>query len=304
MEELLASPDNTSRNNIRIIHQLNQNLPPTNEPNFESKDHLKRLIKDQRRSNVIESAMNGNSILIDDSDYEDSPNPANNTQNQHLQPTSGLINLNVFQFFPVELIVMCDANRLLDLSTDTKMKEALLAQGFKDWTSNDYKAFCEAVQKYGRFDINSVAEMISNKNVDEVAKYHEVFFRRGPKESPEIRTIVKRIKVDEMKNRNRNDALKWKMLQFGRPDFLSSRVTQHAKFTPDHDRYLICAISRHMLAFNVSDRVISDIRYVLAFTLAFLFHLNFKTKYFFFEKRFYLPICCYICKSSQYLKKI
>lgn len=196
-------------------------------------------------------------------------------QNQHLSPVNGtspvsngrFINLNVYKFYPEELVSMCDGTRVLDMSTDTNTKKALLVKGFHEWSHNDYITFCNAVQRYGRCDVERVSEMMPSKRVEEILRYHEVFFRRGPKESQDIDGIVTKIKSEEANNRQRDKAFQWKMLQFGRPEFLSTRVTQNqnAKFTHDHVRYLICAISRYGWAFNLSDRVISDIRYVSVF---------------------------------------
>lgn len=189
-------------------------------------------------------------------------------QNAELSTTSKVnvhgryVHLNIYKFYPVDLIAMCNPSRLLNLSTDTEVKESLLAEGFPNWNHNDYKLFCKSVLKYGRFDVASVAEMMQHKEIEEVAKYHKVFFQRGPNEAKDIKEIYEHILLQEISNRKRSDVMNWKMLQLAKPESHSITQKPHAQFTFDHDRYLIYAISRYGQAFNVCDRVISDIRYV------------------------------------------
>lgn len=256
LKKSLITPDNhgqkTANDSNRAIQQSGQNQLQTvalKKSPITSDNHGHKTANDSNR--LIQASSQNHSLL---------PNRENHSKSKDRT-------LYFYQFYPMELIAQCDANRLLNMnmSTNTKVNEALLAQGFPNWSLIDYKIFCDAVQKFGRFDLASVAEMmIPSKDMDDIAKYHEVFFRRGPVESEHIRNVIKNVKLAELKNRNRVEALRWKMFQFGKSEFEATLTVQkqHAKFTLDHDRYLICAVSRYGSAFNVHERVIGDIRYV------------------------------------------
>lgn len=82
------------------------------------------------------------------------------------------------QFFP-------DKERLEELigkqekltAEEEQEKEVLLQQGFSSWTKKDFKQFVQAIEKFGREDLKTIAEYI-NKGLDDVATYSEAFWRR------------------------------------------------------------------------------------------------------------------------------
>ena len=58
-------------------------------------------------------------------------------------------------------------------------KERLLAEGFPDWSRRDYKSFCSALERHGRYEIGRVVSDVCrecDKHEDEVRKYFVAFW--------------------------------------------------------------------------------------------------------------------------------
>merc|ERR1719515_492164 len=61
---------------------------------------------------------------------------------------------------------------------ETEEREALLEEGFSNWTKRDFNAFIRACEQSGRTDIAAIAEAIEGKTEAEVRAYSEVFWER------------------------------------------------------------------------------------------------------------------------------
>lgn len=61
---------------------------------------------------------------------------------------------------------------------DLLEKEALLAEGFSDWSRRDYVAFVKGCERYGRTNLQAIAGDIEGKTLDQVEAYSRAFWRR------------------------------------------------------------------------------------------------------------------------------
>ena len=57
-------------------------------------------------------------------------------------------------------------------------KEELMKQGYANWDRKDYNNFIKAMEAYGRNNIDLISRQISNKNKEEIIKYHTTFWSR------------------------------------------------------------------------------------------------------------------------------
>jgi len=80
-------------------------------------------------------------------------------------------------------------------------KEQLLAEGFPDWNKKDYKAFCLALERHGRYNVPAVVEDVcreSGKDQDEVKRYFVAFWLNYRRIS-DWRKVLERIEKGEKK---------------------------------------------------------------------------------------------------------
>lgn len=57
-------------------------------------------------------------------------------------------------------------------------KKALFEQGFNDWTKRDFWAYIKACERYGRNNLDKIAEDLSDKSKEELERYGKVFWAR------------------------------------------------------------------------------------------------------------------------------
>lgn len=81
-------------------------------------------------------------------------------------------------------------------------KEALLGQGFTNWTKRDFNQFIKANEKYGRDDIDNIAKDVEGKFPEEVVEYSTVFWDRCH-ELQDIERIMAQIERGEAKIQRR-----------------------------------------------------------------------------------------------------
>lgn len=128
-------------------------------------------------------------------------------------------------------------------------KDALLTEGFSDWTRQNYSAFIRASAKFGRSKVEKIAVDVG-KSVDDVRKYADAFWDEniGKKRfgEHEYERVVKLIekgekKMDDIKGIVRGTAVltsvfdnPWEELEF---TFVN---TKDKMFTPEEDRNLLC----------------------------------------------------------------
>ncbi|XP_031616380.1 chromatin-remodeling complex ATPase chain Iswi-like [Contarinia nasturtii] len=104
-----------------------------------------------------------------------------------------LIRLYQHQLYPKKLYNMTEDGEYLDLSHGTKRKEALMQQGFTNWTEENFSQFCDAMNQFGRNDMHNIAKMVKGKTVDDVIKYSSAFWARGRQIMEDFDEIVKEV---------------------------------------------------------------------------------------------------------------
>jgi len=125
---------------------------------------------------------------------------------------------------------------------------------FKTWSKLDYQSYLRAVEKTGRDDLEGVVEAcrtatdcsLPSKSRDEIARYHDTFWRQGPSAFPadEWKKIVRRIEKGEAlvtKTSGIQGLLEWKVggLRNRRFDLYLPRVPGPTPFDEFEDRWLL-----------------------------------------------------------------
>ena len=77
-------------------------------------------------------------------------------------------------------------------------KDALIHQGFENWSRRDFSAFCKASEKHGRSSIEAIAADIEGKTLAEVRQYAAVFWARY-REIPDHEKIIANIEKGEIR---------------------------------------------------------------------------------------------------------
>ncbi|KAJ6627766.1 Chromatin-remodeling complex ATPase chain Iswi [Pseudolycoriella hygida] len=150
-------------------------------------------------------------------------------------------------------------------------KEALLVQGFNNWTKRDFNQFIKANEKYGRDDIEHIAKDVEGKSPEEVMEYSAVFWERCH-ELQDVERIMAQIERGETKIQRRSSikrALDGKMSRYRAP-FHQLRISygnnKGKNYTEEEDRFLVCIL--HKLGFdkeNVYEELRSAVRYAPQF---------------------------------------
>jgi len=129
-----------------------------------------------------------------------------------------------------------------------KEKDALLAEGFSDWSRVHYTAFIKASAKYGRSNVAKIAAEVG-KSEDEVEKFVDAFWGDRGRErfsGHEYERVVNLVakgekKIAETKALERGTRVlislfdnPWEELEFTHVN------TKDKLFSADNDRYLLC----------------------------------------------------------------
>ena len=70
-------------------------------------------------------------------------------------------------------------NKWLSVEQEAEL-ERLLSEGFDNWKKADMMANVQAAMDYGLDEYEQIADAIGTKTPDEVKRYAEVFWKRGP----------------------------------------------------------------------------------------------------------------------------
>ena len=57
-------------------------------------------------------------------------------------------------------------------------KDAMLTQGYTDWSRKDFLAFVKANEKFGKSDIKNIVKSVPSKSEAEVMDYYNTFWAR------------------------------------------------------------------------------------------------------------------------------
>jgi hypothetical protein len=144
-------------------------------------------------------------------------------------------------------------------------KNALLAEGFGDWTKVTFNNFLRACAKVGRNDLHRVAKEIAMP-LDDVKRFAHTFWSRGAAtfSASDWERFTKQIEKGEKKLEEISrltDATEQLIRQFDDPweELVFRHVGNHGRiFSPLEDRYLLCLTQLH--GYGAWDRVRDSIR--------------------------------------------
>ncbi|OII77763.1 SNF2 family N-terminal domain-containing protein [Cryptosporidium andersoni] len=142
-----------------------------------------------------------------------------------------------------------DSKQIRNLSQEEKEEKAfLLEQGFKNWTRKDLHTLIKLLELYGREDIENIyLGFNGTKNREEIKRYINVFFERGPSELSDWEKWQKKFQIiQEIQNKKKEieDIIRWKQCKYKDSwKELTLDVTLIKKdkiqFNIDEDRYLL-----------------------------------------------------------------
>lgn len=130
---------------------------------------------------------------------------------------------------------------------EIELKQQLLDKGFLEWTRVDFKNFTDALIRYGRKELNSVANSVPGKTPDEVLAYNKAFWERGQKlrNFKSILAAVERSESSAMVKEQMSEALEWKITQYRQPTTaLNVKQARNEEYPKEWDRFVICALHR------------------------------------------------------------
>ncbi|KAI0721210.1 P-loop containing nucleoside triphosphate hydrolase protein [Fomitopsis betulina] len=145
-------------------------------------------------------------------------------------------------------------------------KEALIAQGFEDWSRRDFQQFIRGLETYGwTDDYELLASEIQDKTVDDVAAYYPVFKKKW-KELAEYPRIKARLEEGEAKRNKRSNlesllSKKIASVRYPMQELeLNYPTTKGKVYSEEEDRYLLCRLNHYgMSADDVFERIKKDI---------------------------------------------
>ncbi|GIX63108.1 SNF2 helicase, putative [Babesia caballi] len=152
-----------------------------------------------------------------------------------------------------------------DLDDDSYAKrEEMIAEGFGDWTKKHFSAFVRANALYSRYDIDSIADYMTDKSRDEVVKYSKVFWERY-KEIPNWEKYIKRIEQGEealLKRNQLHQVVLAKQRLLTNPwvgtDTLFAAHRGKCPFTEDQDRWMMNLMA--ILGYDMWDEISELVR--------------------------------------------
>lgn len=144
-------------------------------------------------------------------------------------------------------------------------KDALLMQGFTNWSKRDFNQFIKANEKFGREDVESISKEVEGKTPKEVYDYAKTFWERY-NELQDSERILAQIEKGETKIQRRisiKKALDAKMARYKAPFFqlkIQYGTNKGKNYTEEEDRFLVCFL--HRLGFD-KENVYDELRYAV-----------------------------------------
>lgn len=136
-------------------------------------------------------------------------------------------------------------------------RNQLLNEGFPDWKRQHFYGYLGAIRRYGRTDLAGVQQVMGEmgKAPEDVARYHEVFWRRGPVVFEKWTTMIDAVKRAENRAREiakLERAVAAKVARCTRNPWDSEELVAGGRklgksqgirtFTPEDDRALLCLV--------------------------------------------------------------
>lgn len=155
---------------------------------------------------------------------------------------------------------------------ELREKEELGTQGFLTWQKSDFWNFVRASEKHGMTAYAAIAEEVSagrrhKRTEDEVRRYAEEFWSRGPEEVPDWDKIAGRIREGEAKVQKAiadERLLRTKMKQYSDPlrqIKLTYGSNKGQRYAPDQDKWLLLQLAEYGLQDpDVFERIHQEIR--------------------------------------------
>ena len=138
--------------------------------------------------------------------------------------------------------------------SEKRRRDAMLQEGFGDWTRKDFQAFCRACEKYGRDDISSIATEIDGKTWEQVRAYSMVFWKRCNElaDADKLISAIERGEAKMARAEAINSLLRGRVRQAVRRQLTipyhlehpSMSKTIRSTWTDEEDRFLIKAMSQ------------------------------------------------------------
>jgi SWI/SNF-related matrix-associated actin-dependent regulator of chromatin subfamily A member 5 len=149
---------------------------------------------------------------------------------------------------------------------EVQEKEQLLQEGFTDWSKRDFNQFVKACERWGREDIDHIAQDVEGKSPEQVKQYYEVFWERYH-ELQDKEKVLAQIDKGEAKIQRKlgiKKALDSKMARYCSPFHqlkIQYGTNKGKNYTEDEDRFLICMLYHLGLEKeNVYDELRSSVR--------------------------------------------
>lgn len=126
-------------------------------------------------------------------------------------------------------------------------REALLAEGFSDWTKREFQSFLRAVERHGRQNFDKILDDVGDsKTMDQLLSYSKAFWEKGPSRIESWAKILKVIEDGEQKIARREEmerAIQVKVDRYDDPwkelDLVYSN-NRSKTFIDEEDRWLVC----------------------------------------------------------------
>lgn len=160
---------------------------------------------------------------------------------------------------------------------ETARKEQLLGEGFGEWTKKDLRAFLNVTERRGRDDAETVAietARETGKSVEEVKRYHAVFWKRYKELADADRLIDKIEKGEKRLQRAKEirDALAAKVSRHDKPWQclpLQYGASRGKVWTEEEDAFLITMM--HQYGYGNWERIRIEIRNAWQFNFDWFF---------------------------------
>lgn len=132
-----------------------------------------------------------------------------------------------------------------------KEREALLYEGFSEWTKREFSSFLRGIERHGRGNFDKIHEELGeSKTMEELLAYSKAFWEKGPSRIEAWPKILKVIEDGEQKIARREEmekAIQIKVKRYDDPwkelDMVYSN-NRSKTFIDEEDRWLVCMTSQ------------------------------------------------------------
>lgn len=130
---------------------------------------------------------------------------------------------------------------------DEALKQKLFNEGFIEWNRADFKCYTDALIRFGRTNLDSIAASVPGKSREDVLAYNDAFWKRGSilKNYKSIVAATERGESAVVHKAQMTEALEWKMGQYRQPMLhLTVKFAKNEEYSKEDDRFLICTLHK------------------------------------------------------------